>query len=322
MQKHCQTLLLILIFSSAAMAQFIPDNYYTTTPAEAPKPVTAEAAVVSAEAVKPVSAEAVAVSAEAVKPVSVEALAVPSGEAAPQSSPEASSLASKESLSTPPPGIVPTAESPIIEIKPLEEGASYKGVPWGADFSQFKQIKGFSGSLGSPSAAFVNSSCDNDIALLLDVPLSGKGKKGEQRVMFEYVPQKFSSVYIEPDDINYIFYDAKFCMAFSKLMESNFDLYRDNFYKKYQKTGSITRVYNPSATKKYRVDAIAFEKGKTRAFLIKSQTTEGKKTTASARMLLVSKDLFDNIQKEIEDKAAGEKQSKGIDLEKDLNKIE
>ena len=235
MQKYCQTLLFILIFSSAAIAQFIPDSYYTTTPAEAPKPVTAEAIVASSEAVKPVSIEATSASPEAVKPVSIEALAVPSGEAAPKPTPEASSPATIESLSAPPPGIIPTAETPKIEMKPLEEGASYKGVTWGSDFSQFKKIKSFSGNLGSPSGAFVNSACDNDIALILDVPLSGKGKKGEQRVMFEYVPQKFYSVYIEPDDINYIFYDGKFCMAFSKLMASNFDLYRDNFYKKYQK---------------------------------------------------------------------------------------
>ena len=314
--------LLSVLFTSAAssMGEIPPENPPSSASPEMAAPVSAEAAAVpskeavaSAEAVKPVSAEA-GVSIEAVKPVSLEAIAA-SAEAVITVSPEAVAP-SGEAVRSPTPEVITSPEAPT------EEGASYKGVPWGVDFSHFKQIKGFAGSLGSSSAAFVNSSYDNDIALLLDVPISGKEEKGGQRIMFEYVPQKFSSVYFEPDDINYIFYDGKFCMVFSKLMGSNFDLYRDNFYKKYQKTGSITKVYNPSSKKKYRIDAIAFEKGKTKAFLIKSQTTEGKKTTASAKMVLVSADLFNDIQKEIKDKVTGEKQSKGTNLEKDLNKIE
>jgi len=314
--------LLSVLFTSAAssMGEIPPENPPSSASPEMAAPVSAEAAAVpskeavaSAEAVKPVSAEAVASieavkpasaeavsSIEAVKPVSLEVIAAPSGEAVRPATPEV--IASPEA--------------------PTEEGASYKGVPWGVDFSHFKQIKGFAGSLGSSSAAFVNSSYDNDIALLLDVPISGKEEKGGQRIMFEYVPQKFSSVYFEPDDINYIFYDGKFCMAFSKLMGSNFDLYRDNFYKKYQKTGSITKFYEPASKRKYRIDAIIFEKGKTKAFLIKSQATEKDKTTASVKMFLVFDELFNNIRKEIKDKVASKKQSKGVNLEKDLNKIE
>jgi len=318
MRKHCLFFIFLVILIQAAAADVSPESFSISTSTEVATPVSAEAlAAPSSEAAESISAEALAApSAEAVRLITPEVSA----------SPESSVLASKESSSTPPPGIIPPAEIPPAEIKPPEEGASYKGVPWGCDFKKFKEIKGFSGSLDSFSAAFVNSADDNDIALLLGAPVSGKGAKGEQRIMFEYVPQKFASAYFEPEDVFYIFYDGKFAMVFSRIGANNFDLYRDNFYKKYEKTGTVARQFMPAANKKYKLNAIKFEKGKTNAFLIKGEVQEKERTAVSAKMIFVFDELFNTIQKEIQEKMSGEKQSKGEkaqqELERDLKKIE
>ncbi|MFA6549089.1 MAG: hypothetical protein WCT39_04075, partial [Candidatus Margulisiibacteriota bacterium] len=206
------------------------------------------------------------------------------------------------------------------------EGASYKGIPWGADYNTFKTIKNFAGDLGPLSAAFISTTDDNVIALLLGVPISEKDANGGQRVMFEYVPRKFASVYLEPDDTYYIFYNGKFAMTFSKINENNFELYRDTFYKKYTKIDNFSHRYELATNKSYVLHAAIFEKGKTTAFLIKGQVEQGKKTFVSAKILFADKGLLSVIRKDIEDKGiemnlpGGEKNT--IDLQKDLNKIE
>jgi hypothetical protein len=258
------------------------------------------------------------VSAESAAPASAETVFLPSMEAPAVATVEVTAPSSRESISatTEASTAEPTAAAP-------EEGTSYKGVPWGADFSTFKTIKSFAGNLGLFSAAFIGSSDDKDIALLLGVPV---GSNGSQRVMFEYVPRKFASVYLESDDTYYIFYNGKFAMTFSKINESNFDLYRDTFYKKYQKSGSLAKRYAPSAKQSYLLQAGIFNKGKTEAFLIKSQLSMDKKTFVSTKLVFASSEMLAAIRKEIEDKLAadnlsiGEKEVK--ELEKDLNKIE
>lgn len=206
------------------------------------------------------------------------------------------------------------------------EGASYKGSPWGVDFNAFKSAKNFVGYLSQPSAAFVGSADDNDIAMLLGVPVSAKDSNGEQRVMFEYVPRKFAFVYFEPDDTYYIFYDGKFAMAFSKINSKNFDLYRDTFYKKYKKDGGFSKKYELTAKKSSLLQASIFGKGKTVAFLIKQQLTDRKSVFISTKILFAADELLGAIRKEINDKLAAEKMTSGEkskqELEKDLNKIE
>jgi hypothetical protein len=144
--------------------------------------------------------------------------------------------------------------------------------------------------------------------------------------MFELVPQKFASVYFEPDDVFYIFYDGKFAMAFSTIMEKNIDLYRDNFYKKYKRIGNFSKAYALSAAKKYKVEAIKFEKGRTWAFLVRSTTEDKAQKLSSAKVLFAYSNIFSAIQEEIKTKAAVEKVlNKAKDeqsLEKDLKKIE
>jgi len=209
---------------------------------------------------------------------------------------------------------------------PAEEGTSYKGVAWGSDFSVFKASKNFGGNLGPFSAAFIGTTDDNDLALLLGAPLSAKDANGEQRVRFEFVPRKFASVYFEPDDTYYIFYNGQFAMTFSRINDNNFSLYRDTFYKKYKQIGSLAKKYEPAEKKTYLLQSGIFEKGKTNAFLIKSQLTSGKMAYSSAKLVFASSDLLNLIRKEIEDKMAAEKLTTGEkekhELQKDLNKIE
>ena len=271
-----------------------------------------------------------------IKPT-VEATSINTSEAI-VSSPEATIASTVE---TTPITTIETTAAPTVEIKPiivpimiptpesqkiLEEGTSYKGVPWGCDFFKFKEIKGYAGSLGSQSAGFVNSFDDNDIALLLGAPVSEKSVKGERRIMFEFIPQKFASVYLEPDDVYYIFYNGKFAMAFSGIIVNNFDLYRDNFYKKYRKTGTFSKQFELAPKKNYKLEAIKFQKGKTVAFLMKSETEQKKSITSSAKVIFVSEDLFAAIRQEVKDKLAAENQTKNIKarqgLERDLKKIE
>jgi hypothetical protein len=222
--------------------------------------------------------------------------------------------------SAPPPGLFK------VEEKPLEEGSSYKGVPWGCDFIQFKQMKNFSGILSEISAAFLSTSDDNDLALILGAPLSAKGADGGQRVLFEFVPQRFASAYYPPEDVYYIFYNGKFAMVFSRLIESNYDLYRDNLYKKYRKSGNVSFKFQPTTSKKCYLEAIKFEKGKTYAFLIKSRIDEKKKSSLSVKLLFASSDIFAQIQRDISSNVEQGIHSQNIkakeSLEIDLNKIE
>jgi hypothetical protein len=260
-----------------------------------------------------------AASPETIPDISSEAPAATSSlESTPLSTPEITSVATPE-----------TASPETITIKqesPPEEGAGYKDVPWGASFEEFKKIKDYTGNLVEISAAFIGTSEDNDIALLLGTPLSEKGNRGEQRVMFEYVPQKFSSAYVPSDDVYYIFYSGKFALAFTRISEANFDIYRDHMYKKYKKTGSFSKQFMPSPTKRCTLVAIKFEKGKTFAFLIKKETYEKKSTVTAAKLVFAYNDLFRAIQQEIKANIGGESQMQSPkakeSLEKDLQKIE
>jgi len=230
----------------------------------------------------------------------------------------ATSLSSTETRSV-------TAET-IPPSQPPAEGSSYNGVPWGADFDTFKTVKGFAGNLGPQSAALVGSSDDNDIALLMGVPVAEKDQNGEQRIMFEYLPQKFATVYYEPDDTYYIFYNGKFALTFAYINSSNFDLYRDTFYKKYAKTGDFSKKYLLGAKRSAQLQAGIFEKGKTQAFLIKSELTNKKEISTTAKLVFAYRDLFAAIRQEITGKMAADKLSGSEknkqQLEKDLNKIE
>lgn len=244
---------------------------------------------------------------------SAEARAASSGEAS--ASGEATRLISGE-----------TTKAAIPPAKPPEEGSGYKGVPWGADLNKFMEVKNVFAEQGELSAAFISTEDDNDIALIIGTPISEKKSGKAQRVMFEKVPQKFSAVYLEPEDVYYIFYDGSFAMAFSKIDETNIDFYRDHLYKKYQKSADFSVAFVPAPNKKYKLDAIKFKKGKTDAFLIKRTVTEKKKAAISAALLFVSDQLLSDIQQEIkgikpkglEPKTEKAKQA----LEKDLKKIE
>jgi len=314
------TLLLLINLSqlNIAQAQSSLEGTSTISSTEASKPISLEATnLTSAETTKPLSLESST-------PISTEAVRSISGEAQIVSSTEAGKPVVTGSTLETTVGTSSEVLSPVEQ--PLEEGASYKGVPWGSDFNRFKEIKKYSGLLGSPSAAFINSTEDNNIALLLDVPISNKGKKNEQRVMFEFVPHQFTSVYYEPDDVYYIFYQGRLAMAYSRIAEKNFDIYRDNFYKKYTENESLAKQYAPSAKKSYRLDALTFSKGKTSAFLVRCQATENKKTSSSAKVLFVSTEFYDAICKEIKAKIADQKRPQSEKeqelLQKDLMKIE
>jgi hypothetical protein len=274
----------------------------------------------SGEAVPPISAEAKAApSGEATGLVSAEVKTVSSGEASAEvkvaTSGEAGTMASGEAakVAAPPP-------------KPLEEGSGYKGVPWGADLNKFMEVKNVFAEQGELSAAFIGNEDDNDIALIIGTPISEKKSGKAQRVMFEKVPQKFSAVYLEPEDVNYIFYDGSFAMAFSKIDVTNFDYYRDHMYKKYKKAADFSVQFIPAPNKKYKLDAIRFKKGEMDAFLMKRTITEKKKIAVSAALLFVNDQLLSDIQDEIKGK-----RPKGMEpitekskqaLEKDLKKIE
>ncbi|MFH2033675.1 MAG: hypothetical protein ABIJ26_03100 [Candidatus Margulisiibacteriota bacterium] len=252
----------------------------------------------------PATEPAVAPTPETVEPTA-EKVVIPTPEAV-TASPEAS----------------PVAPAPT----PQQEGSTYKDVPWGADFNRFKEIKGFAGSPSLLSAEITGTADDNDIAILLGAPISEKDSSGTQRVMFEYVPRKFASVYYEPDDTYYVFYDGKFALTFSRINTENFDLYRDTFYKKYNKLDSFTARYELGPKKSALLQSAIFEKGQTQAFLIRSTITIDKKAYAAGKLIFADMMTLPFIRKEIEDKVAadtlGGHEKSRQQLEKDLLKIE
>jgi hypothetical protein len=276
----------------------------------------------------------VSVSAEAVRPVSLEASALPSVEATSSATGESIveyeefTYITDEYVSTPQ-GIFSTSEiSSILANTQYSslEGIDYKDVPWGADFNAFKKIKNYPGNLSPDSAGFVSSSDDIIISMMLDVPVEATGKKSDKRIMFEAVPQKFSSVYYSPEDINYVFYEGKFALAYSTIIEKSFDLYRDGLYKKYNKIGSFSKQISTLGNKKYKVEGIKFEKGKTSVYLMRCSIKEKKKASVSANLLFVYSDLFNVIKQEISAKGNQAQQSIRAKnkqaIEKDLQKID
>jgi hypothetical protein len=277
----------------------------------------------TAEAVSTVpSAETVTATGEITATATVTATATATVTAIASTTATAAAAATTTVPSTETKAIIPG----IIVVAPPVEGSSYKGVPWGADFSAFKTIKGYAGNLGPQSAVLIGGIDDNDIALLLGVPVAGKDANGSQRVMFEYMPQKFAAIYFEPDDTYFIFYNGKFAMTFAYINSVNFDLYRDTFYKKYSKTGDLSKKYELGAKRYYQLQSGIFAKGQTEAFLIKSQLTNKKETQTTAKLVFAYNDLFEAIRKEITEKLAADKLSGSEkskqQLLKDLNKIQ
>ncbi len=118
-------------------------------------------------------------------------------------------------------------DSPLVtekDRKVEEKSGNYKGVPWGVEFENFKEIKHCSGNPQWKGKYFLDQQHVDDadlIALCLGAGITSfMGLRG---VDFSDIPEEFYSIYL--DDVYYIFYKNKFAMAFTDISSYD-DVYK------------------------------------------------------------------------------------------------
>jgi len=216
---------------------------------------------------------------------------------------------------------------------------SYKGVPWGADFERFKELKNYEGTRGETTNELLKGYLDsynwsNCLAVILGAPVYTENLFGHKmmEVELKHVPEKFYSVYIEKDDVRYIFYDGKFAMAFSTLYAKNYDEIYNSLSKKYKVSNTISKeVMTKGVPPKHDIVSISYTPfigGNTNVYLIKRKysTPSWGIGSTSVGILYISAKYDKLIKSEIERSKAEEKRGKRNkdkkDLGSDLDKIE
>ena len=216
------------------------------------------------------------------------------------------------------------------------EAEGYKGITWGTEFEKFKEIKNVSGKADRQTRELVeDGSWKSTLFVVLGAPIYTLNLGGYKmlEVQSSHVPERFYSVYIESDNVNYIFYDGKFAMAFSTLHAKNYDEYLSTLSKKYG--NGITEIANkdimtmgiPPNHDTVSVSSVFFKKGNTRAYLITSVYKSPWLGTKLMYLgvLYIADNYYKQINGEIE-KSKAKKESANSKKEKknmegDLNKI-
>ena len=223
--------------------------------------------------------------------------------------------------------------NPDAQAKTEAEG--YKGIPWGTEFEKFKEMKNIgAGHDGQTREIVEDGNWKSSIFVVLGAPVYTLNVLSYKmlEVQSRHVPERFYSVYIESDDVTYIFYDGKFAMAFSTLYAKNYDEYLSTLSKKYGNgitdiaNKDIMTMGNPPDHDIKRFICIV-QKGNTRAYLIKRIYKSPWLGTGSTALglLCIADNYYKQINGEIgkskakKESANSKKEKKN--MESDLNKI-
>lgn len=224
--------------------------------------------------------------------------------------------------------------STFLYAQATENANGYKGVPWGADFDRFKEIKNYDDAIGETTNDLLKDyNWNNCLAVILGTPVYTETLFGTRmkEVKFRHVPKKFNSVSIKKDDVDYIFYEGKFAMAFSELYAKNYDKIYNSLSKKYKVSNTISKdVMTKGVPPKHDIVSISatlFKGTATNVFLIKqkySTPSMGIRST-SVGILYISDKYYKLIKSEINKSIAVESKGKSKkdkkDLDSDIDKI-
>lgn len=258
------------------------------------------------------------------------------------SSGRAASGSSAESQTPPPPTF--GAEQ--------NDSEGYNKIAWGTSLSDFDKVqRAASATLVHDQLPFVSnsefapSSYQSEpngrfvseeskmVAKLFGVPDAKRSIAGVDLsdTNWVLVPKKFQSV--KKDDVEYVFYDGKFSMAFSQLNARSYDAVKAELASKYAEMGTVSDSWvlqqleeNPD---KMGLQATIYKRGQTntRVFLIKEveHMSIGMKST-SVYLLYVPNAYYEAIRAEIarnESSAAAESQANEIRTQQpDLQKVQ
>lgn len=210
--------------------------------------------------------------------------------------------------------VAPPPKPPVEDIK------DYNGVPWGIEFEKFKGMKKYEGDLSN------SNSVDRVVAVVLGTPIYRDDFIGLELLQEKLIPDKFYSAHVSADDVDYIFYDGKFAMAFSTVMAKNYDQYYETLSKKYsivdtmlKKVTDTRRVKNPD-----EISATLFKGGNTRIYLIKKRENEGSfGTFIGVSVLYIPDKYYSLINGAItkNENMSPEKHQADNSLKKDMDKL-
>lgn len=205
----------------------------------------------------------------------------------------------------------------------------YKNVPWGARFNDFAKFKGISTKYGEQTGTIIkNAQTNTSISVMLGGTASYYlTNYGDRDISISNIPSKFFSVYVDSDDVTYIFYDTCFAMAYSELVAKNYNSYYSMLSTKYRPIGATNEtVPSPEATPD-QITGELFKKGKVQVILFKTKRTFSEDGVASNSLgvLYIYDDFYARIRSEI-DKAIKEKENREShneqqNLKEDLNKL-
>lgn len=224
--------------------------------------------------------------------------------------------------------------NPDAQAKTETEG--YKGISWGTEFEKFKEMKNIGAGHDRQTREIVeDGNWKSTIFVVLGAPIYTLNVLSYKmlEVQSSHVPERFYSVYIENEEVTYIFYDGKFAMAFSTLYAKNYDEYLSTLSKKYGNgiteitNKDIMTMGNPPDHDTLSVSSVLFKKGNTRAYLIKSVYKSPWLGTniMYLGLLYIADNYYKQISGEIgkskakEESANSKKEKKN--MESDLNKI-
>lgn len=239
-----------------------------------------------------------------------------------------------------------------VYSQPKTDIEGYNGIPWGTEVQKFKKLKKYNGHIRAASSDFFDLSETGSgfikkfLAHILGVP-TYIDYAGDESPNFEYVPNKFTTVYIRNEDVYYIFYKGKLAMTFSKLKGDSYEEYHDSLSSKYEKVTTVSKYFPPSNAMRQAMgfsttcdlNATLFKKGTTDVYLIKEKiyspgTNFGSISISPSEktylnILYISDSYFNLIKKDIEinsakaqtEKDRAKQETKEKARESDLRKI-
>ena len=203
----------------------------------------------------------------------------------------------------------------------------YKNIPWGAYYSVFKSVKSVNEDLGAPSNIIIRHNMFyNILPVIFDAPVETHNVFGrqQQEIDTNSIPSKFASVYVKNDDVNFVFFDNRFAIGYSEIIEENYDEYYNTLAKKYEVLKKWTfNVPSPEKDPDV-VTAAMFSKSNTLVFLIRTQRTVTYMGASkpSACLIYMSKEFHKTITTEISAWKKNKAKADAAVSKKDSSKIE
>ena len=182
---------------------------------------------------------------------------------------------------------------------------AYNGVSWGLSYDDFAKVKSLKEQFNSDTTSEIIPR-NAQINTALSVLLGASARKvlsnyGDMEVSIGYFPSKFITVFIDSEDVYYIFYSGRFAMAFTRLVAKNYNEYLNALSNKYILVKSFTGEAPSPEQQPDKLMVDLFKKGKIIVFLVRIKRDDlsmGMSYT-SLGALYIHKDYLDYISRDI-----------------------